>query len=111
MSIKSESGSHRLTLRLREADFEKLSYWAERTGVSINEFVPMLLERYVDIENGNYALPTLEIHRLNQLIDSQQVLVQNVQSLETIVINGFDSLLSLTRGDNYLLEAEDGEIT
>lgn len=101
---------HRLTLRLDESDFQKLDYWARQKGLSINEFVPVLLERYVDIENGNYQLPTLEVYRLNQLIDSQQVLVQNIQSLESIVISGFDSLLSLTKGDNYLLEHEDGEI-
>lgn len=109
---KSDVGqeSHRLTLRLPQVEYEKLAYWAKRKEVSINEFVPMLLEQYIDIENGNYQLPTLEVQRLNQLIESMAVMSRNMQALETIVTSGFDSLLSLTRGDNYLLEQEDGDI-
>ncbi len=35
---------------------------------------------------------------------------KGLQSLESVVIHGFDSLLKLTKGDNYLLEHQDGEI-
>lgn len=100
--------THRLTLRLREVDYRQLAYWAEHEGYSINEFVPLLVERFVAIENGNYNLPSLEVQRLNQLVESMAVMSRNVQSLESIVTSGFDSLLGLTRGDNYLLEADGG---
>lgn len=101
---------HRLTLRLTNKDFDKLSYWADKKGVSMNEFIPILLDLYVGIENGNYPLQTLEQARLNQLIDVILSLSSNIQSLESITIHGFDSLLQLTKGDNYLLEhEEDGE--
>lgn len=100
----------RVTLRMTKDEKDKLEYWANKAGYSINEFVLRLLERWVDIENGNYQLPTLEVQRLNQLIESQTVMSRNMQALEQVVINGFDSLLSLTRGDNYLLEqTDDGE--
>ena len=62
------------------------------------------------MENGDYDLPKAEILRLNQLIEIISVLSSDVQSLESVTIHGFDSLLNLTRGDNYLLEEEDGEI-
>lgn len=101
---------HRLTLRLFQTEYEKLAFWAQKNDMSINEFVPILLEQYIDIYNGNYQLPSLEVQRLNQLIESQAVLSRNVSALESIVINGFDSLLSLTKGDNYLMEQEDGEL-
>ena len=108
-----EKGSElrdRITLRMEPEDTLKLDYWAERAGLSRNEFVLRMLERWIDIENGNYQLPTLEIQRLNQLIESQSVMSRNMQALEQVVINGFDSLLGLTRGDNYLLEqTDDGE--
>lgn len=78
--------------------------------MSINEFVPVLLEQYIGIKNGDYQLPTLEIQRLNQLIETVNVLSRNMQSLESITVNGFDSLLSLTKGDNYLLEDDDSDI-
>lgn len=102
--------THRLTLRLYESDFEKLSYWANKQGISINEFVPVMLEQYIAIANGDYELPTLEVKRLNQLIESQSVMSRDMQSLTSVVISGFDSLLKLTKGDNYLLEGEDGEV-
>lgn len=103
------NGSHRLTVRLTDKDFDRLSYWADKASLSINEFIPVILDRWVDIENGNYELPTLEIQRLNQLVDVVLGLSSNIQSLESVTINGFDSLLKLTKGDNYLLENEDGE--
>lgn len=101
---------HRLTLRFFESDYDRLQYWAEKRGVSINDFIIEMLELYIDIQNGNYQLPTLEIQRLNQLIEITQVLSRNVNALETITTSGFDSLLKLTRGDNYLLDEEDGEL-
>lgn len=100
----------RTTLRLAQKDMERLQYWSERAGCSISDFVVLMLDQYVDIYNGNYQLPTLEVQRLNQLVDLTTVLSRNVQSLESIVVSGFDSLLSITKGDNYLLEDEDGEI-
>lgn len=104
-----QSPDHRLTVRLREADFQKLSYWAEHEGCSMSELIVVMLDQYAGIKSGNYELPTLEIRRLNQLIDAQTSMSQNLQSLEQIVVRGFDSLLGLTRGDNYLLEAESSE--
>ena len=108
---KSAVPAHRLTVRMDEPDFERLEYWAKHEGYSINEFIVVMLEQYIGIANGNYQLPTLEVQRLNQLIESQAVMSRNLQSLESIVVSGFDSLLGLTRGDNYLLESDEtGEV-
>lgn len=105
------SENHRLTLRFSQADFDRMKYWAEKADCSINEFIILMLEQWIDIQNGNYELPTLEVQRLNQLIESHSVMARDLQSLTSVVINGFDSLLSLTKGDNYLLDdSEDGEL-
>ena len=110
VSKKNSDLRERVTLRMTKDEKDKLEYWAQKAGYSTNEFVLRLLERWIDIENGNYQLPTLEAQRLNQLIESQTVMSRNMQSLEQIAISGFDSLLGLTRGDNYLLEqTDDGE--
>lgn len=98
--------THRVTLRFGDKDYEKLQYWAKKSAMSVNEFAVVMLELYIDIQNGNYQLPTLEVQRLNQLIEHQAVMSRNLKSLESIVISGFDSLLSLTKGDNYLLEED-----
>ena len=47
---------------------------------------------------------------MNQLVDVVTNLSSNIKSLEDVTVSGFDSLLGLTRGDNYLLEHEDGEL-
>lgn len=102
--------THRVTVTVSEDKFQQLKYWADRNGVSINEYLNEALDKAIRYENHDYDLPTLEIARLNQLVDVITTLSHNVQSLEKVTTSGFDSLLGLTRGDNYLLENEDGEI-
>ena len=101
---------HRLTLRLPEDEYQRLEYWATRREMSVNEYMVEALYHMIKRENGDYDLPTAEIARLNQLIEVVMSLSSNVKSLENVTVSGFDSLLGLTRGDNYLLEHEDGEI-
>ena len=107
---ETKKSTHRVTVTLTEEKFKQLQYWADRNGVSINEYLGESIDRSIRYENGDYDLPTLEINRLNQLVDTITALSSNVHSLEDVVTAGFDSLLNLTRGDNYLLETEDGEL-
>ena len=91
--------------------YERLVYWADKKGVSINQYLGDSIARSIAWENQDYPLPTLEQARLNQLIDQMAVLSSNVKSMEGVLVSGMDSLLGLTRGDNYLLDhQEDGEI-
>lgn len=103
------SGAHRLTVRMAEDDFQRVQYWATRHGISVNDYIAEALDRQIRLDNGDYDLPVAEIARVNQLVDLVTALASEVKSLESIVTSGFDSLLGLTRGDNYLLEQdEDG---
>ena len=102
-----DAEKRRVTLRFSQDDYRALCYWAEKGGYSLSEFIPVLLHRYAAIENGDYQLPTLEQRRLNQLIELITALSQDVHTLENVVTSGFDSLLGLTRGDNYLFEQSD----
>lgn len=108
MAVKETN--HRITATVSEDDFQQMTYWAKRRGVSLNEYFKDAVEEKIKRENGDYDLPTLEQQRLNQLTDVVTVLSSNVQSLEQVVTSGFDSLIGLTRGDNYLLQNEDGDI-
>lgn len=96
----------KLTLRLPEDLKENVSYWATRYGISMNDYIIDAIERTIRYENKDYDIPSAEIARLNQLIDVITSLSSNVKSLENVTISGFDSLLGLTRGDNYLLEED-----
>lgn len=112
MSEKQENikGKHRFTALVDDDLYESVTYWAKKNELSVNELLREALRFYIAHQNKDYDLPALEIQRLNQLIDAIHVLSGNVGSLEKITVSGFDSLLSLTRGDNYLLENDDGEL-
>ena len=101
----------RETIRIRatiDKDiYMQIVYWAKERDMSINEYLAHAVEKTIDYECKNYDLPTLEIARLNQLIDVITCLSANTKALEETIISGFDSLLGLTRGDNYLLNSED----
>lgn len=100
------SESHRLTVRINDEDFEVLKYWAKKKNININQYVADAITRQIKWDAGDFDIPTAEQMRLNQIIDSLLALSSNVESLESTVHSGFDSLLGLTRGDNYLLDEE-----
>lgn len=104
------ANAQRVTVTLDKDMFQRLQYWADKKGLSINQYLYEAIESKIAYENKDYPLPTLEQARLNQLIDAMAVLSSNVKSLESVVTSGFDSLLVLTKGDNYLLSHQDGEL-
>lgn len=95
--------SKRMTVRLSDAEFETVRFWAAKQGISENDFVREAIELNIRHANGDYDLPTAEIQRLNQLIEIIGSLSSNISNLEDVTVNGFNSLISLTRGDNYLM--------
>lgn len=94
----------RVTAVVNSDDYERIKYWAEKRGVSINDYVRLSLDYMIKRENKDYDLPSLEAARLNQLVEAINVLSFNTANLENIVTRGFDSLLRLTRGENYLMD-------
>lgn len=112
--VSTKSGGtkdrYRFTASVDETTYTQAQYYAKKLGISINDFLRESIEHYIAYQNKDYDLPALEIQRLNQLVDTISVLSSNVSSLEKVTIAGFDSLISLTRGDNYLLEDDDGEL-
>lgn len=100
----------RVFVRLPSDDKQRLEYWADKHQMSANEYVTQAVQESIRRENQDYDLPTLEIARINQLVDVVQANTTNLANLERVVTQGFDTLIGLTRGDNYLLEDESGEL-
>jgi|GEM_PF-2533509 hypothetical protein len=100
----------RFTASVDTDTYNMVLHWAKKQGITINEFLKNAIDFYVAYQNKDYDIPTLEVQRLNQLVDTTAVLSSNVSALEKIITSGFDSLISLTRGDNYLLDEDDGEL-
>lgn len=100
----------RVPVRVNKDTKARAEYWSDRHDVSVNEYVAEALEEKIRRENHDYDLPNLEIARLNQLVDELKANSTNLANLEQVVTRGFDSLLGLVRGSNYLLDDEDGEL-
>ena len=94
----------RITASVTPDDKERIRYWAEKRGVSENEYVRMALDFYIRRENKDYDLPSLEAARLNQLLDGMAVLSSEVGNLSHTMTSYFDTMMRLTRGENYLDE-------
>ena len=101
---------NRVTVRLNSDTRQRLGYWADKRKVSLNDYLLDAINAAIGRENGDYDLPTLEQNRLNQMLDEMRANTSNLSNLERIIVAGFDSLLGLTRGDNYLLDNETGEL-
>lgn len=98
-------------VRVHTDTMERAKYWASRRGFSsANEYIVHAVEEQIRRENLDYDLPTLEIARLNQLVDEVKTLSTNQANLERVMTTSLESLIGLTRGDNYLLDPEDGEL-
>ncbi|MEU6261818.1 hypothetical protein [Saccharopolyspora shandongensis] len=101
----------RVFFRLSSDEKQRAEYWAQKRGFSsVNRYVAEAVAEQIRRENLDYDLPTLEIARINQLVDEVKALSTNLANLERVITQGFDSLIGLTRGDNYLLDEEDGEL-
>jgi hypothetical protein len=98
-------------LRLHPDTVQRVQYWSAKRELTEQEFYEQAVEEKIARMNGDYDLPTLEILRLNQLVDEMKTLSTNVANLERVSTTGFDSLLGLTRGDSYLLDDENGELS
>ena len=98
-------------LRLHPDTVQRVQYWSSKNDLTEQEFLELAVEEKIARMNGDYDLPTLEIQRLNQLLDEMKSLSTNIANLERVSTTGFDSLLGLTRGDSYLLDDENGELS
>ena len=99
----------RVTATLDIKEYDKLAYLAERNGISISDALRDAVQLLIRYENEDYyPLAKLEAERINQLVDHIALLSSNVKNLENLTMEGFASLINITKGDNYLFDEEDG---
>ena len=105
---KSAAPSSRIGVKvmLHPDTLERVRYWSSKDGLSANEFIVAAVERSIATRNQDYDLPSLEAQRLSQIVDQLKALSDNTANLERVVYDGLGSLLSLARGDDYLLSVE-----
>lgn len=100
----------RHSMRLYPQDYDALAYWSERFEMDKTELLVTAMYHYIKYRNGDYDLPVAEIQRLNQLTDTVKSLVSSQEALQKTVVSGLDALIGISRGENYLVEDESGEL-
>lgn len=103
----------RKVLRLSPDTLERVDYWATRRQMSVDAYLREAVEEAIRRENLDYDLPTLEIARLNELVDRLTSLERTQQNLQAIVVSMVDTFTALTRGDGPngpLGDADSGEL-
>lgn len=110
-TIVAKNGkSARYSMRMYDEDYHLLNYWSDAFGVDKSEFLVDAMRHYIKWKNQDYDLPTAERQRLNQLIDTIDNLAIRQRHVESAVTTGFDSVLGIMHGANYLVEDEDGQL-
>ncbi|MEK4529826.1 hypothetical protein NST38_30955 [Paenibacillus sp. FSL H8-0104] len=106
-----ETKTARQSMRLLEEDKAFIEYWTKMFKFdSTTDFMIRAAQHYVAWRNQDYDLPTAEMQRLNQLIDAMENMVSSNERLANTVTNGFDAMIGIMRGDNYLIEPENGDL-
>lgn len=100
----------RITATLDQDTYDKLAYIADKKGQSLSDVLRDAVQLLIRYANEDYyPLAKLEAERINQIVDHLTILSSNIKNLENLTIEGFSSLINLTRGDNYLFDETEGD--
>ena len=100
----------RVTATVSDRTFERLTFWAESKGISINQFLNDAIDLAIDFENRRFPMSTMEMARMDEMIDALNSLSSNQRSLENMIQSFLNMMIRMTRGDNYLLNDQDGDL-
>jgi hypothetical protein len=108
--MAQKPNTKRVTATVSAELYDQMLFWADKKGISINQYLYDALEQAIAWENQDYPLPTIEASRLTQLVDIVAGLRADVENVNHVVSDGFRSLTTLTKGDNYLLDQSDDNL-
>lgn len=98
----------RITATIDVDTYDKLEYIASKKNISISELLREAIDLEIRYANEDYyPLARIEAERINQLTDYIIALGSNIKNLENLTIEGFASLINITKGDNYLFDEDE----
>ena len=100
----------RISVTIDQKTYEKTQYWADKKHMSLSEYVVEAITKQIQHETSDFDVPNLAIQRINQNTEALEVLASDVGNLQESVLKALNQLIGLTRGDNYLLSEDDGEL-
>lgn len=101
----------RISVTIDQKTYEKTQYWADKKHMSLSEYVVEAIIKQIQHETSDFDIPNLAIQRINQNTEALEAMSSNLEQVETMIMRGFDQIIGLTRGDNYLLSEDDGELS
>lgn len=104
--VRKEKDDKRLTVRMPKQFGAEVEYWASAQGISQNEFAAdALFEKVLRCKGDHIADANSEtVAVINQFTDRMAALEYSVNHLTRIIMTVANSVMLLTRGDNYLLD-------
>ena len=102
-----EKELYRISPVVSEELYNQICYWAGKRNMSKTEFVKNSVQLAIDIQNDNFTDPTFTLNRISELTEHISVMEDKLDILATTITKGFDALLRVTRGENYLDKDED----
>ena len=105
----AEAKSKRMQLRLSESDAKLIEQWSEKLNVNKTDFMVAAIRHYVSFQQSDYALPSAETKRLNQLIDVSHLQTQAIQQMDQSIQHLMRQLYLLHTGSipDYLDASND----
>ena len=75
--------------------------------MSKTQFIVYSVQLAIDVKNDNFTDPTFALNRINELATRISIMEDKLDSISDSVISGFNSLISITRNENYLDQYSD----
>lgn len=111
--MASAPGKTRVSTTITDYKYEQVKFWAKKQGITVNQFISEAISLAIDFQNGDYHISDQDgivMGQLDQIRHGMADLNSNIVVMQKDVLSALDSLISLTRGDNYLLDTGDGDL-
>ncbi len=100
---------HRVTAVVNDADFDRIKLAAEAKDMSINDYVRYSVDLAMRFDSRMIPANSLIDARVNQIIEVVTALQQDINNSIHSQASFQDTMLSLMRGKNYLLDDSEDE--
>ena len=100
---------HRVTAVVNDSDYDRIKRAAEAKDMSVNDYVRYSVDLAMRFDSRMIPASSLIDARVNQIIEVVTALQQDVNNSIHSQASFQDTMLSLMRGKNYLLDDSDDE--
>ena len=94
----------RLTVRIPQALYERLSLYGDRERINKNEVIISALRFYLDAQDGGAIFDSFGEQRMNQMVELMIGIQERLDGMTLENREFMDTMIRMTNGDNYLTD-------